>query len=106
MLNELINLLKSLLPVTYGSWQTGQVPDLPYFVLIETYPSDMMADGKHYYKVRNYTVELYFEKKDPNLEAKIEDFFESEGLPYETSEDLWISSEKFYKKDYTISLGA
>ncbi|MCH4171928.1 MAG: hypothetical protein LKF36_11945 [Lactobacillus sp.] len=105
MLSELINLLKVLLPVTYGAWQTGHVPKLPYFVVLETYNNDMMADSKHYYKVRNYNVEYYFERKDPNLEKKIEDFFESEGIIYTAGEDIWISSEKFYEKVYTISLG-
>jgi len=106
MLSELITLLKLLnLPVTYNHWVPGQVPKLPYLVVTENEPSDLMADGGHYYKTKNFDVEYYFEKKDPVLEEKIESFFEHEDIGYEPFEDAWIPDDKFYEKIYSINLG-
>lgn len=106
MLSDLTDMLKSLeLPTTYGHWASGQAPKLPYLVITENQPEDLAADNSHYYPIKSFDIELYFEKKDPNLETKIESFFSDQDIPYAVSEDYWIANEKFYQKSYSIELG-
>lgn len=106
MLADLIAMLKLLgLPVAYNHWNPGQVPKLPYLVITEITPDDLMADGVRYYKTKNFNIEYYFENKDPDLETKIESFFEHENIGYLPFEDIWIAEERFYEKIYEINLG-
>lgn len=106
MLSDLIKQLKTIgLPVAYGHWPSGKVPELPYLIVLERAATDVFADNTRFYRVKNYDVELYFEKKDPNLEQKIESFFDTQEIAYASSDDYWIESEKFYQKIYDIGIG-
>lgn len=106
MLDKLITDLKELgLPIVYGQWGKGKAPTLPYLVVIEGYREDTYADDEHYVKGHNYDVELYFEKKDPINEEKIESFLSNKNYSYSIGEDISVESENFYEKIYSINLG-
>ena len=106
MLETLIMLLKdSGLPVTYGSWGVGSVPSLPYLVVIENERNDDKADNHNYYKIQNFSIELYFERKDPTVEEMIESFFDDKKLSWSTDGDEYIDSEKMYQRIYYLTIG-
>jgi hypothetical protein len=102
MLSDVIKGLKTTgLPVTYGSWQAGQVPALPYLVVRETDPDVVYGDDGHLYTARNYTIEMYFEKKDPPKETKVESFLDAYG-PWSVGEDIYIDTDRMYERDYFL----
>lgn len=106
MLKELIKLLQSLnYPVTYGSWIKGQVPSLPYLVVLEQARDDMFADEIQYYKKHSYDIELYFNNKNTNLEESIEQLLTDNQIPFSISEDIYIETEYMFEKIYSIEIG-
>lgn len=104
MLSKLIDDLKELgIKSVYGQWGEGKAPALPYIVIIESYREDTYADDEHFIKGHNYDLELYFEKKDPVNEQKIESFLATKNYSYSVGNDLNVESEKFYEKIYSIN---
>ena len=104
MLNKLIADLKRLgIKTVYGQWGQGKAPALPYIVIMEDYREDTFADDAHFIKGFNYNLELYFEKKDPINEQKIESFLDAKNYSYSIGDDISIESEKFYEKVYSIN---
>ena len=57
------------------------------------------ADGKVYHKGANIHVEIYTDKKDPELEKKVEDVLDAHEVFYNKSE-TWIGSEQLYEVLY------
>lgn len=106
MLTELIKeLKKNDFNVTYGAWGQGRAPKLPYLVILETEDDSLFADNKRYFKVSSYDVELYFDKKDPNLELKLESFFDDQNIPFLKTSDVYIADDRFFEKVYQIEIG-
>ena len=48
-------------------------------------------------------MELYTDKKDPELEEKLEDILTAHEIPWEKSE-VWIESEKMYEVLYQTEI--
>lgn len=106
MLSDLIKQLKTLgLPVTYGAWMSGQAPTLPYLVVLDTGRDDLYADQSNYFKLQNYDVELYFDKKNPEIEETVESLLADSGFSFAVSEDIYIETERMFEKIYSIEIG-
>ena len=54
-------------------------------------------------KIDELNIELYTDKKDPDIESKIEDILTAHELPYEKSE-VWIEDEKMYEVLYQTEI--
>ncbi|WP_186578045.1 hypothetical protein [Aquibacillus kalidii] len=104
---ELKNLLDATgLPVAYSHFTettNSPIPNPPYITYLINNSSNLFADNKVYKKVNNAQVELYTNKKNLQTEEIIEDLFEQNEIPFETSE-LWIESEKLFQKTYELRL--
>ena len=79
------------LPVAYGYYKNNPVP--PYLVYIGGGQDNYSADDSFYYSSERYQVELYFTKKDPEIEESIESVLLNNGYKYSKSEDVYIESD-------------
>lgn len=90
---ELYSLLESTgIPVTYHSWPTGEAPPLPWLCYLFDTSRDVHADNKNYVSVPQWDVELYFSKKDPHLERKVEVVFDKAEITYSKYETQAIDT--------------
>jgi len=97
----IFNLIKTLdYPVAYGYHNTR--PELPYFCIIGAGQEQFEADNTYYIRKDNWQIEYYFRKKDPELEATIEDLLLENGYKYEKSEDVYIEGEDVFLIYYNI----
>ena len=103
-LTELYQLLKqSGIPVTYSHYEEGQAPELPYICYLEVGTANFFSEDTVYSKVIDVDIELYFERKDLALEESIEQIFNVNKLPWNSTE-VYINDEKLYQKTYEVRL--
>ena len=104
-LSEFADILeKSDLPVTYRAYQENNVPDMPYLIYYESSPSINAADNTINHEIKSVTVELAFERKDEDLEERLEELWKSHELFFEAQEETFIKTERLYVKSYTVYL--
>ena len=92
------------LPVTYRAFKIGDAPDLPYLVYYESSPAINAADNTVNHQIKSVTVELAFERKDEDLEERLEELWKSHKLFFEAQEETFIETERLYVKPYTVYL--
>lgn len=106
-LAELNTILKATgYPVAYSHFtvtDTNPAPNPPFITYLVAYSSNMFADNKVYKKIDNVQVELYTNKKDLEVEKRLEDLLDSNEITYESTE-TWIESEKLFQKIYEIGV--
>lgn len=103
-LPELKDKLKTLdLPIAYRCFAVGQVPELPYIVYYADEDIAFYADDIVYHEGYAVTIEVYTEKKDVELEKKVKQLLNDNGLPYESYESF-LDSENMYLKAYEIEI--
>lgn len=104
---ELVQALTTLkYPLAYLQFKTNDntpPPSPPFIVWIEDDSSNVAADNRVYKKVKNYTIELYTEKKDLKVEKQIEDLLDSHSIYYDTS-DFFIEKENLLQRSYYVTL--
>lgn len=99
-MDRLMWILKELkIPYAYDHFAQGEAIDPPF--ICYRYPSsdNFGADGIAYVKINVVHLELYTDKKDPELEKKIERLLDQSGYFYDKSE-TFIDSEKLYEVLY------
>lgn len=101
--NELYQGLKSLgVPVAYDHF-TKETP-LPFIVFLDAGKEIFIADEKIWTKKTNIRLELYFDKKDPDLEERLEKRLEEMGLIWEDEATYYIEDEKIYQHNYYFAI--
>jgi hypothetical protein len=96
-------LTESGLPFAYDHFAEGESPDPPFLIFIFPGTNNVFADNQVYFKVNELNLELYTDKKDPELEEKLEDILTAHEIPWEKSE-VWIESEKMYEVLYQTEI--
>ena len=91
------------LPLAYDHFAEGESPDPPFLVFLFPGTDNVFADDTVYKKIDQLNIELYTDKKDPEIENTIEDILLSHELPYAKSE-VWIESEKMYEVLYQTKM--
>lgn len=91
------------LPFAYHHFAEGESPEPPFLCYLTPGSSNFAADGKVYFKVKQLDVELYTDRKAPELEERLEAAFDAYGLFYEKSE-TYIKSEKLYEVIYEMEV--
>ena len=91
------------LPYAYDHFSEGESPDPPFLLFLFPRSDNFVADGRVYQKIDELHFELYTDKKDPLLEARVEAVFDSHGIVYEKTE-VWISEEKLYEVLYSTEV--
>ena len=101
---DITNMLKEAgLPLAYDHFAEGESPDPPFLIFLFPGSDNMFADNGVYFKISQLNMELYTDKKDPELEEKLEDILTAHEIPWEKSE-VWIDSEKMYEVLYQTEI--
>ena len=102
-MQELKIILEQLnIPVAYSHFNTATRP--PVVVYYRQSTSNFCADGKVYYKINNYIVELYTEFKNPELETQLENLFDANNIFYNVTSEDYIDTENMYQIIYEVTL--
>lgn len=94
---------KTGLPVAYDHFAEGESPNPPFLIFLFPSSNNFSADGKAYIKINALHFELYTDKKDPEIETKIEAVLDEYGIFYDKSE-VWIAEERLYEVLYTMEV--
>ena len=96
-MDELLQIMQELsLPFAYDHFAEGESPEPPFVVYLISGNNNFAADGIAYYKINEVQIELYTDKKDPQLETPVEAVLDQHGNFYDKTE-TWIESEKLYE---------
>lgn len=105
---DLFNLLKKMeIPVAYNKFDINNSiyngkEVKPPFILYEFETIDSFnADDKTYYYENNYVIDLVTEKKDLELEQKLETILNNNNIAFEKNED-YIETERIFQISYSI----
>ena len=90
-------------PVAYDHFCEGDSPEPPFLVFLFPSSDNFSADGQVYAKINELHFELYTDKKDPKVEAKVEAVLDRRGIFYDKSE-VWIADERLYEVLYTMEV--
>ena len=102
--DDITNMLKEAgLPLAYDHFAEGESPEPPFLIFLFPGSDNMFADSGVYFKISQLNMELYTDKKDPELEEKLEDILTAHEIPWEKSE-VWIDSEKMYEVLYQTEI--
>ena len=104
MMEELVRIVSGMgIPFAYDHFAEGESPDPPFLCYLLPGSNNFSADGKVYYKIGRVNLELYTDRKDPEVEQKLEDALDAASLFYNTTE-VWIDSEKLYEVLYQFEM--
>ena len=103
-MDEILTMLAEIgLPYAYHPFAEGESPDPPFICYLTPGSDNFAADGKVYYKIDEYHIELYTDVKSPMLEAELEAVLDAHGIFYDKTE-VWIESEKLYEVLYQFEM--
>lgn len=91
------------LPYAYDHFEPEEAVNPPFIVFMYPSRADFLADGGHYVKIVDLTIELYSDEPDFEHEDAVEAALEGAGLVYDKTGPTYISSEKMYEVVYTTS---
>lgn len=99
-MDKVVDILKKLgIPFAYDHFAEGEAVDPPFICFRCPDSDNFAADGKVYLGITVFDVELYTDKKDPELEKKLQALFDETGIVYEKDE-TYIESEKLIEVIY------
>lgn len=100
---DIFNILKTLeIPVAYDHFTSDKDVAPPFMAYREIQSDTFKADNKTFYRDNEFEVELVTEKKNVDLEEKLEGLFDSNNIAYDKSDTIWDNDEKIYHIIYTI----
>lgn len=103
-MKRIIEILKDInIPFAYDHFAEGEAPEPPFICYLIPSDNNFGADGKVYLKIDKVHIELYVDKKDAELETKVETVFDEHNIFYSKSE-TYIESEKLYEVLYTFEM--
>lgn len=102
--NELYKHLQALdLPLAYHHFEEGHSPKPPFMVYYYPDSLNFGADNIAYHKGLSVVLEVYTDKKDLDLEGRVEDFLDRHSFYFDKVE-TYIASEKLYQEAYYFEL--
>ena len=90
-------------PFAYDHFAEGEGPDPPFLIYLYPRADNFSADGVAYVKFDRLYIELYTDKKQPDVENEVEAVLDGHGIFYEKSE-VWIAEERLYEVLYTMEV--
>lgn len=103
-MDDILAMLRELkLPFAYDHFVEGEAPEPPFICYLVPGSNNFAADGRVYFKINEYHIELYTDEKSPALESSLEAVLDNHGIFYNKSE-TWIESEKLYEVLYTFEM--
>ena len=103
-MEEVVRIVSGMgIPFAYDHFAEGESPDPPFLCYLLPGSNYFSADGKVYYKIGRVNLELYTDRKDPEVEQKLEDALDAASIFYNKTE-VWIDSEKLYEVLYQFEM--
>ena len=91
-MDELLAILEETgIPFSYHHFAEGEFPEPPFICYLLPEDDDFAADGINYYEIDVVQMELYTDKKDLELEHRVQQILTNHGIYYERNE-VWIVS--------------
>ena len=102
--DEIVEMLEETnLPLAYDHFAEGESPDPPFLVFLFPSSDNFSADGQVYQKIDVLHVELYTDRKQPDVEARAETVLDRHGIFYDKTE-TWIPEERLYEVLYSTEV--
>jgi hypothetical protein len=102
--DEIMGMLaEASLPVAYDHFAEGESPDPPFLVFLFPSSDNFSADGTVYQKIDELHIELYTDRKQPDVESALETVLDRHGVFYNKSE-VWIETERLYEVLYSTEV--
>ena len=99
---ELVRMIgETGLPFAYDHFAEGESPEPPFVCYLLPGSRNFAADGRVYYKGSEVRLEVYTDRKDLGLEARVEAVLDGHGVFYNKSE-VWIEGERLYEVLYSF----
>ena len=103
-MDEILQILEeSGLPYAYHHFAERESPEPPFICYLMPGSDNFAADGKVYFKIDGFHIELYTDVKSPETESALEALLDAHGIFYNKSE-VWIDSEKLYEVLYQFEM--
>lgn len=101
-MNELLTVLRSLgLPLAYNHFAEGEAPAPPFLVYLVSGSDNLFADDTVFLKVHRVVIELYTERKSPEIEARLENALADFCWQ---KDETYIDTERLYQISYEIEV--
>ena len=94
---------EAVLPLAYDHFAEGESPDPPFLIFLFPSSDNFSADGKVYQKIDALHIELYTDRKQPDVESRLETVLDRHGIFYEKTE-VWIDTERLYEVLYSTEV--
>lgn len=99
-MDKITEILKETgIPFSYDHFAEGSSPSPPFICYLTAESDNFSADGNVYLKINEIHIELYTDKKDLDVEHKVDDALDAHGIFYNKTE-VWIETEHLYEVLY------
>jgi len=105
-MDRMLEIMREIrLPFAYHHFAEKESPQPPFLCFLTPDSNNFSADGRVYYKVNAYHIELYTDRKNPKTEKRVEAVLDQHGIFYQKTE-TWIGSERLYEVLYSFEMEA
>lgn len=105
-MGKVVEIIKEIgLPFAYDHFAEGEAVEPPFICYLIPESDNFSADGKAYYKINQFHLELYTDRKDIDAEKKVEEVLDKHEIFYDRTE-VWIESEHLYEVLYYFEMEA
>ena len=91
------------LPFAYHHYAEGESPEPPFLLFLSPGENTFSADNLAYFSFKQLDVELYTNRKQPELEEQVEAVLAQHEIYY-TKTELFIDSEELYEVLYEMEV--
>ena len=102
---EEINLLleEAGLPFAYHHFAEGESPEPPFLIFLSPGEDTFSADNIAYFSTKKLNIELYTDRKSPEVEELVEKILKRHEI-YFSKTEAYIGSEKLYDVLYEMEV--
>ena len=101
---EICKIIKETgLPFAYHHFAEGESPEPPFLIFLSSGENNFSADNYMYFSFKKLNIELYTDRKAPEIEKKVEEILKKYQIFY-TKSEIWIESEKLYEILYEVEV--
>ena len=91
------------LPTAYDHFAEGESPEPPFLIFLFPRSDNFAADDVAYAKINELHFELYTDRKQPDIEARVEAVLDGHGIFYDKNE-VWVPEEDLYEVLYSMEV--
>lgn len=103
-MEEIVNMIREMgVPFAYDHFAEGESPEPPFICYLLPGSDNFAADGAVYHRISEVRIELYTDRKDPDVESKVTAVLDRHGIFYNQTE-VWIDSEKLYEVVFSFEM--